>query len=937
MTDSDSGCPSCNRPIPGGALFCPVCGAATPTQVGMGTVTAPAPGSTAALDPEQQRRVQRALGEGFRLGPLLGRGGFAEVYRATDLSLKREVAVKVLRPDLVLSASLSERFRREAEAVAKIRHPHVIPIYQVGEAEALAYYIMPLIEGESLQRRLSRGPLPIPEVRRILLEAARALSVAHKAGIVHRDVKPDNIMLEGEEARVVVMDFGIAKALDVGESGMTGTGMLLGTPHYMSPEQASGSRDIDHRSDLYSLGVVAYQMLAGRLPFDGDTVHEVLTRHLCGEAQPVEQLRPDTPDDLLEVVHRCMAREPARRWASADAIAARLDESGAPGQAAGSQGVGAARMLWRRALRAIRRLGPGRRAALAVAASAVLVAAAGAALIRLRAARAPVVVRLAVLPFENVGPADNAYFVDGIADEVRGKLMALPRLQVIARASSMQYRRTDKAPADVGRELGVDYLLGGTVRWARAADSTPLVHVVPELVSTATGAAEWQQAFDGSVTDVFRVQTDIAGRVASALGVELGAVDSQRLAQPPTANLAAYDAFLRGEDAIQGGTSTDERSLARVLQFYRQAVALDSTFARAWARIASTQSTLYASWDPSPEVADQARRAAERALSLAAGEPTGHWAMAIVAMNVLGDRALALNEITTALALGPGNAAAHQLAAQIHYRLFGNWDSARVHYERSLELNPRSAATNVALGILYLYLRDYPRAREALDRAQQISPTFSTLAWRARVAVADGNLAEARATVAAPSAGYGASEKAVFLATHGLIWVLDDTAQALLLRLTPSDFGDDPGSRASMYAQIHYLRGDRALQRAYADTAERASAEALAASPQSALAHATRGLLLAYAGRGEEAVEEGLRATALAPLGGDHYQATLSLHTLALIYVVTGQAEKAIDALETLLSMPYELSPGWLRIDPNFAPLRGNPRFERLLGGSGSR
>ena len=340
-------CLSCQTRIPGGALCCPSCGAAAPTEIIEETGSAPRAAAERPDDAERRQRLQRALGENFQVGEPLGRGGFAEIYAATDVKLDRAVAVKVLHPDEVVSSSLimrllvggqakvlnpdpkvssshTERFLREARAIARLRHPGIIPIYQVGEAEGLAYYVMPLIAGGSLRAfAQGEGVLPIDEVRRILREVAEALAVVHEAGIVHRDIKPDNIMLEGKERRAVLTDFGVAKALAGSEAGLTGVGVIIGTPHYMSPEQAVGTT-IDSRSDIYSLGVVAYQMLAGRLPFEGDSDQEVRLKHVTEPPPSVRAARPDLPDDLVEVIERCLEKQPDRRWQSASQLAARL-------------------------------------------------------------------------------------------------------------------------------------------------------------------------------------------------------------------------------------------------------------------------------------------------------------------------------------------------------------------------------------------------------------------------------------------------------------------------------------------------------------------------------------------------------------------------------------------------------------------------------------
>ena len=270
------------------------------------------------VDTDLQERLKRALGDGYILEAELGRGGFAIVFGARDRQLDRDVAVKVLRPELSDVPEIRARFRREAEAIARLRHPNLLPIYSVGEDRELTYFIMPRVAGETLKARLARERrLPIDEARRVLIEAAGALGVAHRAGLVHRDVKPDNIMLESEEARVLVMDFGIAKALGVRASNWTQTGGIIGTPHYMSPEQASADHSIDHRSDLYSLGVVGFEMLTGSVPFDADNTAAVLVKHLTAEAPSVSRSRPDCPPDLTAAIARALERDPARRWNSA--------------------------------------------------------------------------------------------------------------------------------------------------------------------------------------------------------------------------------------------------------------------------------------------------------------------------------------------------------------------------------------------------------------------------------------------------------------------------------------------------------------------------------------------------------------------------------------------------------------------------------------------
>ncbi|MFN2316345.1 MAG: serine/threonine-protein kinase [Gemmatimonadales bacterium] len=330
-------CPSCNTPLPEMAAFCYICGSATP--IGIDPATGEMTVATASHE-TSIHRLKKALGKDYEIGRLVGRGGFAEVFQVRDLRLKRDLALKALRPDLMLSDVMVMRFRREAESAAQLRHPNIVPIYDVGEAENIAFILMPLVEGESLKAMIEReGAVPPPEARRIMLEAASALATAHEAGVVHRDIKPENIMLEGRKRRVLLMDFGIAKAVDPAAAEqegdikaqpgtLTGTGMTVGTPQYMSPEQASGDYSIDHRADQYSLAVVGYQMLTGLLPFDGENTRTILYKQMVETPKPVRELAPDVPADLAQAIERALSKEPKDRYPTTDAFAHAL--SGPP-------------------------------------------------------------------------------------------------------------------------------------------------------------------------------------------------------------------------------------------------------------------------------------------------------------------------------------------------------------------------------------------------------------------------------------------------------------------------------------------------------------------------------------------------------------------------------------------------------------------------------
>jgi eukaryotic-like serine/threonine-protein kinase len=868
-----------------------------------------------------------ALGDRYRIERELGRGGMATVYLAHDLRHDRPVALKVLHHELASTLG-PERFQREIKFAARLQHPHILSVHDSDETAGRLWFTMPFVEGESLRSRLNReGQLPIEDALRIAGEAADALDYAHRHGVVHRDVKPENILLT--ETHALLADFGIGRALDVQGERLTETGLAIGTPAYMSPEQVSGE-PVSGRTDIYSLGAVLYEMLAGEPPFTGPTAQAIIAKRMSGELPNLRRVRPAVPDGVEQVVLKALAPLPADRFGTAADLARALSTpSPSPVPAVTAPSAPAAK--------------PSRRRLSTGAAGIALGFLLGLGVLFAWLQRNPTQnpagpKRLAVLPFESLGHPEDEYFADGITDEVRGKLATLPALEVIAGASSSQYKHSTKSLQQTARELGVQYLLVGKVRWEKRSGGQSRVRVSPELVQVAAAGApttRWQQPFEAPLTDVFKVQADIAGQVAQALDVALGTGERQTLAERPTTNLAAYDAYLKGEETSRGLSTADQVTLRRAITYYAQAVALDSAFPQAWVQLSRANSLLYFRGTGSSLVPDQALKAAERALALAPERPEVYLAIGDYYANVARRHAEGLKYYAQGRRLAPASADLLTATALAEQKL-GHWNDALEHLDQARRLDPRSPFTARRFAFALLWLRRYSEASAAYEQVAALDPNnVAVIEQRAMLFLMQGDLPRARAVLRAAPPGVEPAALVAYVATYwDLVWLLDEEQQALLLRLTPGPFGDDRGGWGLALAQAHALRGERNLARAYADSARAALEVQLRDRPGDVDPRIYRAVALAYMGRRAEAMREGEQSVAALAMSQDAYTGAYYQYLLARIYILAGEPEKALDRLEPLLKVPYYLTPAWLRIDPTFDPLRKEPRFRRLVSGT---
>jgi serine/threonine-protein kinase len=532
--------------------------------------------------------LQRALGTAYTLDRELSGGGMSRVFVARDVALGRTVVVKVLAPELIEGLSI-ERFTREIKLAAALQEPHIVPVLAAGSTpEGLPYYTMPFVEGESLRVRLQAGRVPVAEALSILRDVAKALAYAHARHIVHRDVKPENILLSSGTA--VVTDFGIAKALQLSRTqapdgaasaGITRTGTSIGTPAYMAPEQAAGDPNTDQRADIYAWGVIAYELLAGKHPFaEKTTPQQLLTAHMAETPVSLATTGSQASREVMALVMRCLAKDPAERPESAAEVLAVLD--GMVTQPSGT-------LVARRSRRA-----------LFVVTATVLVSAAAFATYWGRGeqrADATRPIMIAVLPFEHAGPAEQEAFTAGLTDALTAKLGALTSIAVIDRQSASQYRGTTKPMKQIGAELGVKYLVVGVVRWAADGSGNSRTRVTPTLVDAETGATKWTgDAVDIALNDPFAAQTTIATDVAKRLQVALNPENRASLKSNLSDNPEALAAFQRAlgilEEAERRSRDDDPAVTTRYAAQVEIATRLDSTFGDAWGELAAATSRL---------------------------------------------------------------------------------------------------------------------------------------------------------------------------------------------------------------------------------------------------------------------------------------------------------------------------------------------------------
>ena len=819
--------------------------------------------------------------------------------------------------------------------MAALDHPNIVTIHSVEEAEGQHFITMQLVRGRTLAEIVPENGLPLREFFRIAIPLADAVAAAHAKGVTHRDIKPANVMVT-EDGLVKVLDFGLAKLLpeDDGEtlvSGPTPTGAVMGTLNYMSPEQLRGE-EADRRSDIFSLGIVLYEMATGEVPFQGKTSLDIAASILRDKPTEMTTVRRGLPRHLERIIRICLDDEPGRRYQTGLDLHNQLEhlreevEGGRPSRPPAAPG--GRRRWWLPA----------------AAAAAIVIAVVGSFLAgrtgprpagQPQPAPSPAGSRIVVLPFEDLGEPTVEYFALGLTEEISGRLAAHDGLGVISRISANQYAGSAKTARQIGDELKVAYILRGSVQWAAGGNGASRVRILPNLIRVADDTQIWSDPYVRSVDDIFEVQSEIATRVAEQLGRRLGDVATSGAAERPTESLAAYQAYLRGLHYTRRGVYTME-NYGQAIEALREAVTADPGFAAAWAMLARNHAFLYGTrMDRTAERQLLAREAMDRAVELAPDDPAVRLAVGYFHYDIAREYGRALEEFEIAESRLPSSYEVHEAKGYV-LRRQGRWQEALDSLNRAFDLNPRDSAMGAEVAETYAVLRDYDEAIRRYDESIALDPeqTWAYVAKAWALWLRDADLPAARATLAhMPDTGES-------LAIWSWFWqeIYEGSTEQALARLPddPAVWIESPDWRqpaALLVAQAHELGGDGEAARAAYETAAALLRREVEAAPQDARLHSALGLACAGLGRGEDARRHSRRAVELYPTERDAIAGATFLADLALVYARTGRHESSIELLEDLLSRPTLVSGAWLRLDPRWRPLAGEPGFRELTRG----
>src|SRR5215475_4574608 len=855
----------------------------------------------------------------------IGRGGVGVVYRARHR--RRIVAVKRILPYHVDSRETLMRFRREAETAASLVHPNILPIYEVSECDdGLQFFSMKFASGGSL---LDAAPALRGEPRRavaLMAKVARAVQYAHGQGILHRDLKPGNILLDGR-GEPLVSDFGLAKCLEP-SSNLTRTLTIFGAPGYIAPEQVNGSAGkLGPTADVYSLGAILFDLLTGRPPFMGEHALKVIQQASEKPAPKLRTLMPGMDRDLETICAKCLEREAAARYRSAGVLAEDL-ERWLEGQPIAARPLSPPALVWRWTRR--NRVVAGM-AALLITLGLV----AGAVMWKGGAAAPKATTGIAVLPFESLSDhKEDAIFADGIQDDILTKLASIRDLRVISHTSVMKYRGKRNI-REIGKALGVSHVLEGTV--SRSGESARF-HLKPRLIDTRTDMLVWAEEYDRDLNDVFAVQSELARKVAQRLSAKISSAEKLAVEQPPTTNLVAFDLYNRAKNLLALRlTSGLKTNLLEAVDLLNQATILDPSFLQAYCQLAYAHEQLYFfGFDHTPTRLALAEAAIDQAFRLRPDAGETHLANARNLYHGRLDYGGALAELEIAQQTLPNDARIIRMIGYIQRRQ-GRWQESTQNLERAGNLDPRNTETLQQIALSYGVLRRYAEEKSILDRALTIEP--NDVSSKVAVAAVQFHWKAATRSLHETIDSLGASRAGALLsaADEGLSCALAERDVAAAKNVL-NTIGDTPLTDYSVHMNRQFIEGVIARMTKNESDARLLFAAARAqqektvqAEPNYGPALCVLGLIDAGLGRPDEALREGRRAAELVPVEKDALVGPTMIKYLAMIAAWAGDKDLACEQLTIAVRPPSTVSYGQLKLLPFWDPLRGDPRFEKIV------
>jgi serine/threonine protein kinase/Tfp pilus assembly protein PilF len=896
----------------------------------------------------ENRQGHSLIGQNFghyKISKRIGSGGMGEVYLAADVTAGRKAALKLLPMRFTGDAERLKRFQQEAHAVVALNHPNILTIYEIGQDHSAHYIASELIEGETLRERLMRGRMEVGEAVDVAIQVASALDAAHHTGIVHRDIKPENIMLR-PDGYVKVLDFGIAKlaeqevpvttprdeALLLVETNL---GSVLGTVRYMSPEQACGGQ-VDRSTDIWSLGIVFYEMITGHAPFNGDTPGEVMSSILEKEPRPLTSYLARAPAELQQIISKTLRKDREDRYHSAHDLLKALKDLRHKLEVEAELQASTAALPWLRWIRSPAAL------VLVLLVAALATAVATLFLVRVNrqkitspaagniAPSAAAVTQLpeksiAVLPFHNLSKEEeNAFFAGGVQDEILANLAKVSDLKVISRTSVMKYKSDlERNLREIAKALGVSHVVEGSVQRAGGR-----VRVNVQLIDARNDANLWAEHYDRDVADVFAVQTEIAQQIADQLKANLSSAEKAAIAERPTTDLVAYAFYTKAKEIdVWDNWEDAKKSIAQKVELLEKATQRDPNFALAYCALAKAQADL--------GNFELAKKGAEAALRVRPDLGEGHRELARY-YYYTSDFDRAHDELIVARGRLPNDSETFRIAAEID-RIQNRWDASLANLQKAIELDPRNVEVAWHLERTYLRMRRYSELEQLLTKEAatdgQEEPWINMVL--AEIKLAQGDPVAAQSLLEQVPLDFSPTGQIWDTRFTAALYLRDYDAADHVIAATPARWAEVIGrEHPKSWAEGQIARARDGKQKALAvfAVARKKLDATLGDKPKDEWYFALAAGLDAACDRKEEAIREALHAVDLKPIAKDSYWGPALVTNLALVYAWTGERDRALEQLEIVATIPG-LSPtyGDLLLNPCWDDLRGDKRFDKII------